>query len=180
MSDYLLYDQLVKKYPKILGKVYPEMGDGWYNLLDTLCNSIQSYIDWREQSHNRDQDHLEMVRALKSGDDSLFSEWYKEKYYFSQDNFIELKREELLTNPLPTVMGKVEQVVATQVKEKLGGLRFYYDGGDEHIRGMISMAENMSYSICETCGDKGTLQRGGYLYTACPKHVLSQDIKEFT
>ena len=43
----------------------------------------------------------------------------------------------------------VEQVVAEQVKEKFGGLRFYYRGGDgdQYIRGMISLAEVLSERI---------------------------------
>lgn len=32
------------------------------------------------------------------------------------------------------------QVVATPVKEKFGALRFYYDGGDSHIRSLVEMA----------------------------------------
>jgi hypothetical protein len=44
------------------------------------------------------------------------------------------------------------QVVAQQVKEKFGGLRFYYRGGDNVIGGMLQMAESMSYVTCENCG----------------------------
>lgn len=46
----------------------------------------------------------------------------------------------------------IPQVIVTQVKEKFGGLRFYYNGGDERINGMVWLAENMSYNICEKCG----------------------------
>jgi hypothetical protein len=41
------------------------------------------------------------------------------------------------------------QVVAVQVKEKFGTLRFYYDGGDDTIGGMVRMAESMSAVTCE-------------------------------
>ena len=47
---------------------------------------------------------------------------------------------------------KKPQVVATQVKEKYGGLRFYYNGGDDYVAGMIWFAEDLSYSICADCG----------------------------
>jgi len=47
---------------------------------------------------------------------------------------------------------KKPQLEAVQVKEKFGGLRFYADNGDELIRGMIWLAESMSYHICESCG----------------------------
>ena len=64
----------------------------------------------------------------------------------------------------------VPQLEATQVKEKFGGLRFYYDGGDEHIEGMVRLAETMSYKICELCGDKGAPQGSGWIITRCEKH----------
>lgn len=65
----------------------------------------------------------------------------------------------------------VPQVVAIQVKEKFGSLRFYYDGGDDKVDGMVGMAESMSTVTCETCGSPGLLQRGGWLYTACQQHI---------
>lgn len=59
------------------------------------------------------------------------------------------------------------QVVAVQVKEKFGGLRFYVNGADDEVRGMIDMAESMSYRLCEDCGTKGTLRKGGWYRTMC-------------
>jgi hypothetical protein len=47
---------------------------------------------------------------------------------------------------------EVPQVVATQIKEKWSGLRFYYYGGDDYISGMVPLAEHLSLSICEECG----------------------------
>ena len=34
-----------------------------------------------------------------------------------------------------------------QVKEKFGGLRFYVEGGDEYIQGLIAMSEAYSYHL---------------------------------
>lgn len=64
----------------------------------------------------------------------------------------------------------VPQVVATQVKEKFGTLRFYYDGGDEYIRGLVSMAEAMSEVTCDQCGAPGRARRGGWIRTLCDLH----------
>jgi hypothetical protein len=47
----------------------------------------------------------------------------------------------------------------SQIKEKFGGLRAYYYGGDEFIRGAVWMAENMSYITCEATGEKGKLRK---------------------
>jgi hypothetical protein len=64
----------------------------------------------------------------------------------------------------------VPQVVLEQVKEKFGTLRFYYRGGDDYIRGLVSMAESMSGITCETCGKPGTRTSGGWIKTACVEH----------
>jgi hypothetical protein len=69
----------------------------------------------------------------------------------------------------------VPQVVAAQVKEKFGGLRFYYDGGDDYIRGLSSMAESMSTVTCEECGAPGKQRGKGWVYTACDLHANEQD-----
>jgi hypothetical protein len=59
------------------------------------------------------------------------------------------------------------QVVAAQVKEKFGGLRFYVDNGNDRIYGLISMAESMSYRICEDCGNPGKSGGRGWIRTLC-------------
>ena len=59
------------------------------------------------------------------------------------------------------------QVTTDQVKEKFGGLRFYYSGGDEEIRGMVDMAELMSYKICELCGSPGIKRSSGWIFVRC-------------
>jgi hypothetical protein len=116
--------KLCAKYPKIFAQRNLPMnqtamcwgfdvGDGWYWLIDQLCDRIQSYLD--------NNPHL-----------------------------------------------KIPQVEAVQVKEKFAGLRFYINGGDDDIYGAISLAEHMSYNICEVCGstkDIGCTQ--GWLMTIC-------------
>ncbi len=63
-----------------------------------------------------------------------------------------------------------------QIKEKFGGLRFYattMNGNDyvsDSISGMIDMAEAMSYTICEECGQPGKLRSGGWIRTLCDVH----------
>jgi hypothetical protein len=69
----------------------------------------------------------------------------------------------------------IPQVVVIQVKEKYGTLRFYYDGGDEEIGGMVTMAEAMSVVTCETCGNTGKIRGRRWFYTACDKHTREED-----
>jgi hypothetical protein len=54
-----------------------------------------------------------------------------------------------------------------QVKEKYGGLRLYFSGGDEYVEGLISMAEALSYTVCEVCGNRGEPNKGGWISTLC-------------
>jgi hypothetical protein len=119
-----LDSKLCAKYPKIFADRNADMlqtamcwgfecGDGWYWIIDNLCDSIQGYIDSNK--------HL-----------------------------------------------NISQVVATQVKEKFGGLRFYYNGGDQLIEGMSWLAEHLSLKTCEECGSKDNIgMTSGWLKTIC-------------
>jgi hypothetical protein len=64
----------------------------------------------------------------------------------------------------------VPQVVVEQIKEKFGGLRFYYQGGDEQIHGMVRMAEAWAANCCEDCCAPGIRRGGGWIRTLCDKH----------
>lgn len=75
----------------------------------------------------------------------------------------------------------LEQVVALQVKEKFGGLRFYCSGGDDVIDAYVEIAESFSYKICESCGAPGqqkTVRR--WVHTSCDPcfEKLQQKFKE--
>jgi len=77
-----------------------------------------------------------------------------------------------------TKQGKtVPQVVATQVKEKFGTLRFYYNGGDDVIDGMVRMAESWSAVACEECGAPGTQNSQGWIKTLCETHRKERDAR---
>lgn len=62
-------------------------------------------------------------------------------------------------------------VVAGQVKEKFGGLRFYInpvDNGDWNmIHKAINEAEAESFRTCETCGKPGERRGGSWVRTLC-------------
>lgn len=71
----------------------------------------------------------------------------------------------------------VEQVVVAQIKEKFGGLRFYYDGGDDQIRGMVRMAESWAEHHCEECGKPGKSRSGGWIRTLCDEHEAERQAR---
>jgi hypothetical protein len=70
----------------------------------------------------------------------------------------------------------IPEVVAIQVKEKYGTLRFYIYGGNDYTDGMITMAESMSGKICELCGNKGKIINDGWLKTRCNTCHPDEDV----
>ncbi|MGB7848541.1 MAG: hypothetical protein WBL63_23210 [Candidatus Acidiferrum sp.] len=58
-----------------------------------------------------------------------------------------------------------------QVKQKLGGLRFYVNHGTDAIRMRIEAAEGESLRTCEVCGQPGSRREGGWIRTACDEHA---------
>lgn len=173
--------QLVEKYPKIFRDRFGDMketlmcwgfehGDGWYNIIDVLCGNIQSHIN---QQRNLRASVLRTNRKIKKAIELNSIEpilnLYKGKWW-------EEKCEEILRNKkYEEVPRKVHQVVAVQVKEKFGGLRFYTNGTDDVVNGMIRMAESLSYRTCEVCGNPGKLRKGGWMQTLCDEHAKGRE-----
>ena len=60
-------------------------------------------------------------------------------------------------------------VVATQVKQKFGGLRFYLESWTDEAEKAISEAEKESEVTCEKCGKPGKLTGKYWLTTLCPE-----------
>lgn len=85
------------------------------------------------------------------------------------ENNIRWNREYLAKNDPEKLKEKPEYfpVKFDQVKEKYGGLRVYFTGGDDYVEGLISMAEAISYKTCETCGNSGKPNKGGWVTTLC-------------
>lgn len=167
--------QLCEKYPKIFAQRNLPMtqtamcwgfpGDGWYWLIDNLCELIQSKIDNQIERNERDTLYNEVIKDAKNGNFDKFYEYYQS---FGEDFLVD-KRLKIVTEE-PTEIFPVYQVEAVQVKEKFGGLRFYIDGGSDEIFTMIHMAEHLSYGICEQCGatKNVTQNETGWISTLCP------------
>ena len=66
------------------------------------------------------------------------------------------------------------QVRCSQMKEKFGGLRFYTDGHDEVIEGMIKMAEHLCDNTCQDCGSEEDLgMTTGWISVLCRNCVIA-------
>jgi hypothetical protein len=153
-----LDEKLCAEYPLIFRDRHGDMSqtcmvwgfdcdDGWYNIIDAMCANIQCHIDNRLEN-------IKWAEKWNATVNDLDHEW---------TGIVERKEREV---PKP-----VEQVVAIQVKEKFGTLRFYFGGGDAYTDGIVSMAESMSGRTCEVCGAPGTGTKGRWIRTLCEEHV---------
>lgn len=68
-------------------------------------------------------------------------------------------------------VGRMDQPVAAQVKEKFGSLRFRLSGMPQEARPLIGRAQDRSMETCETCGAPGVLRENGYHVTRCDLHA---------
>ena len=171
-----LEKQLVEKYPTLF-KFHGgspsetcmawgcEHDDGWYDLLDNLCQYITAVCRGN--------------MVVKYKDD-----------YIKTDEEKKVERETGLKNahiPVP-------QARFSQIKEKFAGLRIYFDMyhdipdeelakyDDEdyskqydrywnEVSNAINFTEFLSHKTCEICGKKGKVNRNGWWKTLCPEHM---------
>jgi len=127
-----------------------DCGDGWYNIIDTLCGMLTSEYRGAKSRY----DHLAEV--------GIGNVLYGTKTV-TQEALDEAKTkldEETLKVP-----------VAVQVKEKFGGLRFYVQAATDKHYNYISFAESMSYRTCEMCGAPGKTYTDGWHTTLCDIHA---------
>jgi len=163
-----LDEKLCEKYPLIFKDRHENMqntamcwgfecGDGWYNIIDTLCGLL--YSDYR---HAKGQyDYL----AEKLG---------KPRYGFKSDGTPsgEIVTQEMIDEKKTNLDEAEKRVpVAVQVKEKFGGLRFYVHAATDKHHSYISFAESMSYRTCEDCGAPGQTYTDGWHTTLCDIHA---------
>jgi len=146
--------ELPKKYPQLFKNdyFYFECGDGWYTLLNCLLNQIH----WKLKRYSEVVEIQQKV--LSKGEEPL--PWISE--YFEK-------------NPVDPL----EAFSIHQIKEKFGGLRFYWGcdvDSDEtrELRGATDLAESLSYTICEECGAPAsgtkTAKGSGWIRSLCETH----------
>lgn len=161
-----LQQKIFEKYPKIFGdRTKPmtetcmcwglEVGDGWYELIDILCEALTHTYSTSVQIDEEDGKRLGIKPYKSEVGDS---------YYFGVEP---------------------PQVIATQVKEKYGTLRFYYredyseeimslietgkypdlqriiDRYSDYLNGVVHFAETASGRTCEETGQLGELHASG-------------------
>ena len=165
-----LEEKLYNKFPKIYKKTQRDFdiscGDGWNSVLDGGSSVIQNHIDYtRKQRAQAIKYNRALKRALAGDSAGLMHYFSPDKepapwtYKTVSENIEEAKYRE--------VRKACPQVVAVQVKEKFGGLRFYFHGGDEYVNGVVSMMEAACSFTCEVCAKPGVRRSGGWIRTLC-------------
>jgi hypothetical protein len=147
-----------------------EVGNGWYLILDTLMANIK----WHLENENRNRDNEFQYKWMWKLQAYLRRKHYKKKKLFAFA--------EWLYNKAPRKKQTPITVSVNQIKEKFGGLCFYYSGGDKVIEGMVDYAQSLSYRTCETCGTTNNVGRTrGWVYTCCwdclEKNERAKDMK---
>lgn len=71
-------------------------------------------------------------------------------------------------------------IVAEQVKEKFGTMRFYTNSDhDPEVRELTDLAEHQTAITCEECGTIGTMwRRRGWIRTLCDNHAQEFQYEE--
>ena len=166
MTSEEMQDYFPAVFPKMFVGKYGGIacGAGWFNILNVLCQNIQSHIDWKNKCR---QYEVDKFNAREQGYDVLLK-FYSGGAREPSDYEIE-QAEETMKNGV-IIPPEIAQVTINQIKEKFGTLRFYYSGGDEYVSGAVSLAESMSGLTCEECGSIGERRSGGWIRTLCDTH----------
>jgi len=139
-------------------------------------NEDQEFIDYETFANRLEKSYPKMYGGMYGGI-AVGKGWWPIIESLSANiqqhiEWVNTTRDNLLVaNPYNhTIPDECPQVVVEQVKEKFGGLRFYYQGGDEQIHGMVRMAEAWAGMACEECGAPGKRRGGGWVRTLCDLH----------
>ena len=183
-----LDELLCKRYPKIFRDRHAPMtqtamcwgfdiGDGWFNIIDRMCRSMQWHIDGSRKDRARALRYNRAVKRAMNGDlEPLIKYHTYGKGLKAHEYAVKWTNEDVERGlKFRDVPKACPQVVASQVKEKFGTLRFYYYGGDEYCHGVESLADSMSAVTCEDCGTPGKLLTQGWLRTLCETHAKEQN-----
>jgi hypothetical protein len=170
-EDFDFEQHLFKKYPSLFytgedGELLPQFQrcwnncpKGWELIVDHLCGSIVNYIE--NTSGSVINPNKKIMRFLNKHWCVIRQKIHKKfsikvrrvtskiSYFFSKELYIHWEP--------PTVK-------VAQYKEKYGGLRFYIDGGDENVQGMIRFAEYLCGKTCQDTGEAGDLCKKGSWY----------------
>jgi hypothetical protein len=151
--------QLVEKYPVIFQEYGGDMrktcmywgfecGDGWYNLINSLCQSINSLI--------KDKNIKVVAHQVKEKLGGL-------RFYYGIE-------------PNQTLIGRIDYRIRGFMFKRKWGVAYwklvdfrkkFYVTMREKISDSVNRAKIQSYKVCEICGKPGTRIGGSWIKTLC-------------
>lgn len=179
--------------------------DGWLFLIDSLCDVIQHHVDqpeWIPCRGNTIKQWYNLIvwnkivypiaKLVAFGEgpwtpkiqqgpfkgSTLSTKQPSKRQWAIYGWFVKLFQMDIRYKPSKVPRS---QVVADQVKEKFGTLRFYTHGGDDYTRGVIDFAEMLSAYICEDCGrfdETVATNSRGWIRTTCDKCTPKEHLKD--
>ena len=151
--------------------------EGWQTIIDELCGVITSYVKgcyqtekvitnkiyylWHNIGKFLDWSHKHFIKLFPK----LNKSEYNKPFYSFVEKFRQRSYKCVKYNRVYPPSVKIDQI-----KEKFGGMRFYYSGGDKKVDGMVTFASYLCSKTCEVSGEKGELcSNGGWYKTLSPK-----------
>ena len=105
--------------------------DGWYVILDTLMDNIR----WHLENENRNKANEFKFQWMWTLQAFIRRKYYKKPKLNALSEWIYKNAPRKKHTPIT--------LTVTQIKEKFGGLCFYYYGGDDTIHAMVAFAESL-------------------------------------
>lgn len=74
----------------------------------------------------------------------------------------------------------ISEFKVIQIKEKYAELRIYVRTEIREVHDLIDEYEGLSRTVCEECGDKGSIHnKNGYILTLCKEHARVNGFVEY-
>ncbi len=147
--------------------------DGWFYLINNLCDNLEGYITEFDISIHVDQvkekfGGLRFYYSITMGDS-----WKENKFYSivrkianQSPNWLRSKAYHYLSNHIYTKSIESRKVTLQYV--------------DDKIQDIVNNAETYSYLICEDCGMTGATQTsGGWISSLCKDCAECRNIPEY-
>jgi hypothetical protein len=188
-----LEQKLMKNYPSLFyadedgsptcsGGVW--VPPGWESNIEELCGCISDYTRlvfvikrkaanpqyyfWHYFKSVVESSHMVLIKKIAP---CLNKNWFNSHInaFIRYIRNKELKCAKFYNEYPPAV--KIDQI-----KEKFGGLRFYYTGGDKEVAGMVRLTEYLCERTCEVSGEKGELCSSGGWYKTLSSNARNTEI----
>ena len=168
----LFEEYLFNKYPSLFyhdekgcmlpqtQRCWSDCPDGWQLIVDNLCGAIVSHAQTSRYVPDPKKYIIRFIikyfRVIKVKLNKLPIPGIKK---------LTSKISCLLIKKSIFIKVKPQPIKVAQFKEKFGSLRFYIDGNDDQVDGMIAFAEYLSLHTCQNTGKPGQLcKSAGYCY----------------